>query len=56
MDMKRHMLICFFISMLVDKEKKWDSYKMEVVIKKGGIQLLRKLIVKKKLLRKKWSS
>jgi hypothetical protein len=36
MDMKRHMLIFFFISMLVDREKEWDSYKKEVVIKKGG--------------------
>jgi len=36
MDMKRHMLIFFLIFMLVDREKKWDSYKMEVVIKKGG--------------------
>jgi hypothetical protein len=26
MDMKRHMLICHFISMLVNKEKKWNSY------------------------------
>jgi hypothetical protein len=32
--MKKHMLIWFFISKLVDKEKKWRSYKMEVVIKK----------------------
>jgi hypothetical protein len=35
MDMETHMLIFLFISMLVDKEKKWSSYKMEVVIKKG---------------------
>jgi len=35
MDMKRQMLSCFFISMLVDREKEWGSYKMEVVIKKG---------------------
>jgi hypothetical protein len=35
MDMKRHMLICFFISMLVDGKKEWGSYKMEVVIRKG---------------------
>jgi len=35
MDMKRHMLICFFIFMLVDKEKEWDIYKMKVVVKKG---------------------
>jgi len=28
------MLIYFFISMLVDREKEWDSYKMEVVNKK----------------------
>jgi hypothetical protein len=34
MDMKRHILIYFLISMLVDREKKWDSYKMAVVIKK----------------------
>jgi hypothetical protein len=26
----------FFISMLVDKEKEWGSYEMEVAIKKGG--------------------
>jgi hypothetical protein len=32
MDMKRHMLICFFISTLVDRELR--SYKMEVDIKK----------------------
>jgi hypothetical protein len=36
MDMKRHMLIYFFISMLVYKEKDRDSYKMEVIITKGG--------------------
>ncbi len=52
MDMKRHMLICFFISMLVDREKKWSNYKMEVAIKKGGIQLLRKLIGKKVVIKK----
>jgi len=34
MDMKRHMIIFFLISMLVDKEKGWGSYKIEVVIKK----------------------
>jgi hypothetical protein len=47
MDMKRHMLICFFTSMLMDKEKEWGGYKMEVVIKKSGKWLLRKLIWKK---------
>ncbi len=26
MDMKRHMLICLFISMLVDRKKEWDGY------------------------------
>jgi hypothetical protein len=36
MDMKIVMLIYFFISMLVDKEKEWNSYKMEVGIRKGG--------------------
>jgi hypothetical protein len=35
MDMKRYMLICFFISMLVDKGKEQGSYKMDVFIKKG---------------------
>jgi len=35
MDMKRCMLIYFFISMLMNKEKEWSSYKMEVIIKKG---------------------
>jgi hypothetical protein len=33
MDMRRHMLISLFISMLMDREKEWDSYKMKVVIK-----------------------
>jgi len=32
---ERHMLICFFISMLVDEEEKWNNYKMKVFIKKG---------------------
>jgi hypothetical protein len=36
MDMKRHILIYFFISMLVDREKEWSSYKKELVIWKGG--------------------
>jgi hypothetical protein len=36
MDMKRSMLIYFFLSMLMEKEKEWGSYKMEVVIKKSG--------------------
>jgi len=35
MDMKRHMVIWFFISMLVDREKEWNSCKIKVVIKKG---------------------
>ncbi len=35
MDMKKPVLICFFISMLVNREQEWSSYKMEVVIKKG---------------------
>jgi len=34
-DMERHMLICFFISMLVGREKEWNNYKMKVFIKKG---------------------
>jgi len=41
MDMKRSMLICFFISMLVDKEKEWDGYKMEVIIIKVGDNYLK---------------
>jgi hypothetical protein len=36
MDIKKHMLITLFIFMLVDRKKEWDSYKMEVVIRKGG--------------------
>jgi hypothetical protein len=36
MDMKRHKLISFFISMLMDRKKKWGSYKMEVINKKDG--------------------
>jgi hypothetical protein len=35
MEMKKHMLIYFFIFMLVDREEEWDNYKMKVVIKKG---------------------
>jgi hypothetical protein len=35
MNMNRHMLIWFFISMLVDRRKEWNSYKMEEVIRKG---------------------
>ncbi len=34
MDMKRHMLICFFISMLVDRKNHWSSYKLEIVVMK----------------------
>jgi hypothetical protein len=34
--MKRHMLDLFFISMLVDREKERDNYKMEIIIRKGG--------------------
>jgi hypothetical protein len=47
MDMKRRMLIYFFKSMLVDRKKEWDSYKMEVIIKKGEKWLLWKLIKKR---------
>jgi hypothetical protein len=36
MDMKRCMLIIFFIFMLMDREKEWGSYKMEVIIRKGA--------------------
>jgi hypothetical protein len=36
MEMKKHMLVYFFISMLVDKGKEWSSYKMEVIIWKSG--------------------
>jgi hypothetical protein len=34
-DMKKYILIYFFISMLVDREKEWSDYKMKVVIKEG---------------------
>jgi hypothetical protein len=43
MDMKRHVLIYFFISVLVDRGKEWGNYEMELVISKGGRVLLRKL-------------
>jgi hypothetical protein len=36
MDMKKYMLICFFISMLVDRGKEGGSYLMKVFIRKGG--------------------
>jgi hypothetical protein len=36
MDMKRHMLIQKNTSMLMDKKNEWNSYKMEVIIRKGG--------------------
>jgi hypothetical protein len=39
MDMKRYLLICFFISMLTGKEKEQGSYKMEVIIRKQIKQL-----------------
>jgi hypothetical protein len=39
MDMKRYLLICFFISMLAGKEKEQGSYKMEVIIRKQMKQL-----------------
>jgi len=38
--------------MLMDTEEKWSSYKMEVVIKKGGIQLFKKLIGKRIIIKK----
>jgi len=33
---KTHANFLFFISMLVDREKKWDTFKMDVVIRKVG--------------------
>jgi hypothetical protein len=36
MDMKRHMLMCFFIFMLISREKEWGSDKDGVVIMKKG--------------------
>jgi len=50
MDMKRHILILFFISMLVDMRKEWGNYKMEVVSRKGGRLLLRKINKKKEVI------
>jgi hypothetical protein len=35
--------------MLLDKEKEWSSYEMEIVIKKKNMEKI-------ELLRKKWSS
>ncbi len=43
MDMKRHMLNFFFIFMLMDRVKERGSYKMKVVTKKDGKQLLKKI-------------
>jgi hypothetical protein len=42
MEMKRHMLICFLICILMDREKEWDSFKMEVIIREGGRKLLKR--------------
>jgi hypothetical protein len=36
MDMKRHMLICFFISMLVDREKNEVVIKWKELLRKVG--------------------
>jgi hypothetical protein len=36
MDMKRYMIIFIFLSMLVDRKKEWDIYKMKAIIRKGG--------------------
>jgi hypothetical protein len=41
MNIKWNMLIFFFISMLVERKKEWDSYKMEIVIKKGEKNILK---------------
>jgi len=46
--MKRSLLICFFISILMEKEKERDSYKMEVVIKKKWEIVIKKINKKKK--------
>jgi len=40
-------IIYFFISILLDMEKEWDNYKMEIVISKDRRSLLKKLIRKK---------
>jgi hypothetical protein len=47
MDMKKYILIYFFISMLVDREKEWNNYKTKVVIKKGGGIVIKKVNKKK---------
>jgi hypothetical protein len=44
------MLIFFSISMLVDTEKEWDSYKMEVIIKKRWEIIIKKVNRKLKYL------
>jgi len=56
MNMKKDMLNYFFISMLVYREKQWDSYKMEVVIRKGGIVIKKVNRKKKVVIWKKWNS
>jgi hypothetical protein len=47
MDIKRHMLNFFFISILVDRGKEWDNYKMKVVIRKSERKWFKILIGKK---------
>jgi len=49
MDMKRCMLIWFFISMLVNGWKEWSSYKMDVILKKGGQIVIKKVNEKKEV-------
>jgi len=41
MNMKKHMLIWIFISMLMDRKKELDSYKMEDLIGKMGDNYLK---------------
>jgi hypothetical protein len=57
MDMIRHMLIFFFMSMLVKKEKEQDSYKMEVAVRKERWKIVIKKVNRKRkqLLRKEWN-
>jgi hypothetical protein len=52
MDMKRHMLMCFFIFMLVSRENEWGRYKDGIKIMKEGKWLLEKYVAKK-VIRKK---
>lgn len=56
MNRETHVNLIFHGSMLVDRRKEWDSYKMKVVIKKSERHLLKISCLKWNSLAWKWSS